>query len=101
MFNTATQIMLQLEREQEAAREARITQWLLSGGGGFEDGLDGARAVSFTFAGAVDLLAAYEDYLLENVEKEADVLYAKMEVPGVVPTEVRRIVRQVKGMFVK
>lgn len=143
MFNTATQVMLRQEREQERDREKRITDWLLGGGGGFEGGADGARAVSFTFLGAVELLAAYEEYLMEkiqnnptttlfgvplsevrrallfiqqesgrgitelrneakrefaaNIEAEADRLYEAMEVPGVVPTEVRRILRRVSG----
>ena len=88
--------MLRQEREQQRAKEKEITEWLLHGGGGFEGGSDGARSVSFTFLGAVGLLAAYEEYLCERIEKEADRLYAAMEVPGVVPTEVRRILRRVQ-----
>ncbi|MEK7125084.1 MAG: hypothetical protein AAB864_01680 [Patescibacteria group bacterium] len=96
MFNSATQALLRKEQEQRERKEQEIADWLLHGGGGFEGGLDGARAVSFTFAGAVDLLAAYEEYLCERIEKEADRLYTAMEVPGVVPTEIRRILRRVQ-----
>lgn len=96
MFNSATQALLRKEREQREAKEKEIAAWLLGGGGGFEGGLDGARAVSFTFTGAVDLLAAYEDYLCEQINTEADRLYAAMEVPGVVPTEIRRILKRVQ-----
>ena len=96
MFNSAMQALLKKERKQREKKEQDIADWLLHGGGGFEGGLDGARAVSFTFAGAVDLLAAYEEYLCEQIEAEANRLYAAMEVPGVVPTEVRRILRRVQ-----
>ena len=97
MFNSATQALLRKEQEQREKKEKEIATWLLGGGGGFEGGLDGARAVSFKFAGAVELLAAYEEYLCDQIEKEADKLYAAMEVPGVVPTEVRRILRRITG----
>lgn len=96
MFNTAQQLLLRKEREQCEKKEKEIAGWLLHGGGGFEGGLDGARAVSFTFAGAVELLAAYEEYLCERIEAETDRLYAAMEVSSVVPTEVRRILRRVQ-----
>ena len=51
-----------LECEQEAAAEAierqKIIEFFLTGGGGFEGGIDGARAVSFSFGGMVDMVQA-------------------------------------------
>ena len=42
--------------------ELKARDYFLHGGGGFEDG---ARAVSFTFSGMVDMAAAFAEYMLE------------------------------------
>ena len=59
-----------LECEQEAAAEAierqKIIDFFLSGGGGHEDGIDGARATTYSFGGMVDMVQAYVEHLREK-----------------------------------
>ena len=42
--------------------------YFLHGGGDFEDGEAGARAVSFTFDGMVEMAACFAQHALENLE---------------------------------
>lgn len=42
-------------------------QWLLSGGGGFEGGEDGLRAVTFSGDGLLYMLEAYRDDCLDEI----------------------------------
>jgi hypothetical protein len=45
-------------------------EWLMSGGGGYEEGEDGIRATTFTVHGVISLLESYEEYLREEFIKE-------------------------------
>jgi hypothetical protein len=47
-------------------------EWLLSGGGGFEDGEDGLKAVQFTGEGLIEFLEAYEAFLIEELFYKED-----------------------------
>lgn len=65
--------------------EARAREYFLHGGGGFEDGEDGARAVSFSFSGMVDMAAAFAEYETDTLQSQIDdirKLVEKTQVPG-------------------
>lgn len=53
-----------MERIDQLEAEAR--EYFLNGGGGHEDGEDGARACMFTFEGMVEMAAAFAEYLEEK-----------------------------------
>jgi len=52
--------------DAEQKRRADALLWLLDGGGGHEDGIDGLRAMNLTGEGLIDFLSAYAEYLEEN-----------------------------------
>lgn len=51
----------------EAREWTRCEKWLLSGGAGFEDGEDGARAVSFTFSGCAEVATEFSAHVLREL----------------------------------
>lgn len=46
---------------EQKVKEAR--EWLLSGGGGYEGGEDGLRAMTVTGPGLIDFLASFYEHL--------------------------------------
>jgi hypothetical protein len=53
----------------EPTLEKQAREYFLNGGGGHEDGECGARAVSYTFDGMVEMAASFAEYMLERVAK--------------------------------
>lgn len=51
--------------------EAR--EWLLSGGGGYEGGEDGIKAMTVTGASLVDFLAAYAKHFKRQKKKKVGI----------------------------
>ena len=52
--------------DAEQKRRADALLWLLDGGGGHEDGIDGLAAMCLTSCGLIDFLSAYEEHLREK-----------------------------------
>lgn len=52
--------------DPDQRRRCDALLWLINGGGGHEDGVDGLRALTVRGDGLIDFLAAYQEYLEEN-----------------------------------
>jgi hypothetical protein len=50
---------------------ALAREYFIKGGGGFEDGEDGVRAVTFSFDGMLDMVVAFAEYQAERAKPPA------------------------------
>ncbi len=55
-------------------RLAKARDWLVHGGGGHEDGEDGLRALTLSGDSLIEYLADYEEFCVEQLEREWDEL---------------------------
>lgn len=70
-----------IDDDPSQRRRGTAILWLLDGGGGHEDGMDGFRALRLTGEGLLDFLEAYQEYLEENIlHKPSAVLHGLREI---------------------
>lgn len=70
------------EEVRESISESGARAFFLAGGGGHEDGEDGARAATFSFEGMVSMAVAYAEYISVPIDQPAEVKVCRTKGTG-------------------